>query len=63
MPTRSSQRAASLVVRGVRVVLRLVDEDAPRLRAFIATDDAAPLEHVDEPAGPRVADAEAPLEQ
>ena len=50
MPTRSSHAAAPrmlLIGRCVLVELRLVDEDAPRLRSFIATDDASPLQHVD----------------
>src|SRR5581483_5881643 len=52
-----------LIGRDVLVELALVDEDAPRLRAFIAADDAASLEHVDQPTGARVADAEAPLQE
>src|SRR5260370_29078706 len=54
IPTRSSQAAAplsDLIWRCVLVELALVDEDAPRLRPFIAADDASPLEHIDEPAG------------
>src|SRR5262245_33430076 len=43
--------------------LSLVDQDASRLGAFVPGDDAAALEHVDQPAGARVADAEAPLEE
>src|SRR4051794_5367748 len=63
-PTPSTQRAAASILRsGVRVVLRLVDEDAARLRAFIAADDASPLEHVDQPPGAGVAHTEAALDQ
>ena len=43
--------------------LGLVDEHPPRLRALVAADDPAPLEHVDQPAGPRVADPQPALEQ
>ena len=43
--------------------LVLGHEHAARLRALVAGDDPAPLEHVDQPAGPRVADAQAPLDQ
>ena len=43
--------------------VRFGDEHAPRLRALVARDDAAALEHVDEPARPRVADAEPALEE
>src|SRR5690242_7658079 len=38
-----------LVRGGVRVVLALVHEDAARLRALVAGDDPAALEHVDQP--------------
>src|SRR5689334_9242872 len=67
-PTESTHRAAAsirprLLRLGVLVELRLVDEDAARLRAFIATDDASSLEHVDQPARPRVADAQPPLDE
>ena len=41
--------------------LRFVDEHAPRLRAFVPRDDPAPLEHVDQTAGSRIADAQAAL--
>ena len=43
--------------------LALLDEHPARLRALVAADDAAALEHVDEPAGARVADAQAALEE
>src|SRR5436190_21708453 len=46
-----------------RVELGLVDEDAARLRAFVAADDPAPLEHVDQAAGARVPDAQAALDE
>src|SRR5581483_347060 len=65
-PTRSAHAPApstDLIGRDVLVELALVDEDAPRLRAFIAADDAAPLEHVDQPAGAGVADAQAALQE
>ena len=41
----------------------LVDQHAPRLRALVAGDDPAPLEHVDQAAGARVADPQAALEE
>ena len=40
-----------------------VHENTPWLGAFVARDDAAPLEHVDQAPGPRVADPEAALDQ
>ena len=49
--------------RGNPVELRLADEHAARLRAFVARDDPAALEHVDQSAGTRVADAQAPLDE
>src|SRR5207248_10763848 len=57
--SRRSSAAPSLTL-AERV---LVHEHAPRLRAFVAADDSAPLEHVDEAAGPRIADAQAALEK
>src|SRR5262245_28206959 len=45
------------------VELGLVDEHPSRLGALVAGDDAAPFEHVDEPAGTRVADPQAALEE
>ena len=44
-----------------RLVVR--DEHAPRLRALVAGDHPAALEHVDQPARPRVADAQPTLQQ
>ena len=41
----------------------LLEEHAARLRALVARDDAAALEHVDEAARARVADTQAALEQ
>ena len=41
----------------------LGDEHAARLRALVRRDDPAPLEHVDQPARARVADAQTALEQ
>src|SRR5262249_47338328 len=43
--------------------LALSDEHTPRLRALVAGDDAAALEHVDQPPCPCVADPEAPLDE
>ena len=37
-------------------------EQLPRLERVVARDHAAALHHVDQPAGPRVADAQAPLQ-
>src|SRR6185312_1171168 len=66
IPWRSTHDAApriDLIGGGVLVDLRLVDEDVSWLRAFIATDDASSLQHVDEAPGPRVADPQAALDQ
>src|SRR3954464_13789714 len=41
----------------------LGDQDAAGFRAFVRRDDPAPLQHVDQPARPRVADAKAPLQE
>src|SRR3954452_1756394 len=55
------RRAAALPEQllgcGVRVVLALVHQHATRLRSLVAGDDPAPLEHVDQAAGPGVPDA------
>ena len=40
----------------------LADQHLPRLGALVAGDDAAPLEHVDQPAGAGVAEPQAPLQ-
>src|SRR5690242_3417962 len=62
-------RGYSTPFPGLRLVRRdafelvLGDEDAPWLRALVRRDDPAPLEHVDQPAGPRVADAKAALKE
>src|SRR6476660_6953393 len=58
----SGRRLVELVGRDA-FELVLGDEDAARLRPFVRRDDPAPLEHVDEAAGPRVADAKPPLEE
>ena len=42
--------------------LRDRNQDLPGLRALVARDDASALEHVDQAAGPRVADAQAALD-
>src|SRR5438552_2328797 len=42
---------------------RFVDEHTTRLRALVAADDPAALEHVDEAARPRVTDSQAPLQE
>src|SRR6266550_5662125 len=44
-------------------LFRLGDEDSPWLRALVARDDPAPLEHVDQPPRPRVAHPQPPLEE
>src|SRR4051812_14624855 len=46
-----------------RDVLGVLDEHASRLRAFVARDDPAPLQHVDQAPGTRVAHSEPPLDQ
>ena len=43
--------------------VHLRDEHLARLGALVARDDPAPLEHVDQAAGARVADAQTALEQ
>src|SRR5204863_8022629 len=43
--------------------LGVADEHATRLRAFVRRDDPAALEHVDQAAGARVADAQATLKE
>src|SRR6266487_4367170 len=40
-----------------------VHENAPRLGALVARDDAPPLEHVDQASGPRVSDSKAALDE
>src|SRR5918992_5132156 len=62
-PTGASRRRATLGRADEALELALVHEHAPRLRALVARDDAAALEHVDQPAGPRVADAQAALDE
>src|SRR5207237_1683674 len=48
---------------GNAVELALADEYAAGLRALVAGDDAAPLQHVDQPSGASVADAQASLDE
>src|SRR5579884_68915 len=62
-PISDVSKEQRLVGGGVRVVLALVDEHPARLRALVAGDDPASLEHVDQPARARVADAQAPLQE
>src|SRR5919204_1700208 len=45
------------------IYVSLGEQDPARFRALVARDDPSPLEHVDQAARTRVADAEAPLEQ
>jgi DNA segregation ATPase FtsK/SpoIIIE-like protein len=54
--------AQRLVPLGGRREHRLVDQDAARFRPLVAGDDAAPLEHVDQPSGARVAEPQPALQ-
>src|SRR5919109_3773831 len=50
-------------VRQDALEIALADEYPARFRTLVAGDDPAPLEHVDEAPGARVADAQAPLDE
>src|SRR4051812_29185281 len=61
--TPFARRRLVTLVRRNAFELVLGDEDATRLRPFVGRDDPAALEHVDEAAGPCVADAKPALEK
>src|SRR5690242_3029423 len=51
------------VERRHAVEIAFADQYAAWFRAFVARDDSAPFQHVDQPPGPRVAHAQPPLDQ
>src|SRR6516165_4749250 len=61
--TPGSARAGRCRQASGAVELCVGDEHPARLRSLVARDDPAPLEHVDQPPGARVADPESPLEE
>src|SRR5438128_2005876 len=58
-----SFRTALILLRDDALQIVELDEDLPWLRALVPGDDLTALEHVDQAAGSRVANAQAPLQQ